>query len=283
MNINQIVAYLDNYLVKTNRKTIEPVEANEILERAGLLKDSEDRPGKPLRELLRKGLLPHAFQLGGKGTGWTIPHSNTKTQKTINSNVVSKQSQNIKEVDIKVNNNDNINLKELKVQLENARLKYKPDKIKYLLIAEAPPDSIERFFYYPDVRQHDYLFLGVAQALYPQLKDKFISSGRDSRIKNEILLKLKADGFYLLDLSELPLTLLNQDLTSQLPNLIKKIEAVASKNTRIILIKATVFDTAYQALQHKFSSVINARIPFPSQGGQKLFQIQFAKAIKMVE
>ena len=34
---------------------------------------------------------------------------------------------------------------QLKKQLEKARQKYKPERVKYLLVAEAPPDSLERF------------------------------------------------------------------------------------------------------------------------------------------
>jgi hypothetical protein len=39
------------------------------------LKDSKDSPGKPLRDLLRKGGIPHAYQVGGKRSSWTIPKS----------------------------------------------------------------------------------------------------------------------------------------------------------------------------------------------------------------
>ena len=84
MNIKEIVKYLDSFLIKAKRNNIEPVEANEILAKARLLGDSLDRPGLPLRNLLRKGLIPHAFQSGGKGTGWTIPHSNNKNISNIN-------------------------------------------------------------------------------------------------------------------------------------------------------------------------------------------------------
>jgi len=84
MNVKSIIEYIDKYLTKSDRPNIDPVEANEILEKAGLLRNSKDRPGKPLRDLLRKGRLPHAFQSGGKGTNWTIPHS--KNGKTKNSN-----------------------------------------------------------------------------------------------------------------------------------------------------------------------------------------------------
>ena len=123
----------------------------------------------------------------------------------------------------------------------------------------------------------------MAQALYPDLKDTFLASGRNSAIKNSILLKMKADGFYLLDLSDLPLSLMTGDLSSQLPKLIGKINNVADEHTKIILIKATVFDTAYEYLKQRgFKNVVNVRIPFPGQGGQKLFQISFKEALKLV-
>lgn len=70
-----IIKCLDDYIFKNGYKEINPVQANEVLEKARLLKDSASRPGAPLRALLRKGIIPHAFQSGGKGTGWTIPHS----------------------------------------------------------------------------------------------------------------------------------------------------------------------------------------------------------------
>lgn len=81
-DIKAIITHLDTYLSRTGQLSIDPVEANAILARAGLLGDSKDRPGKPLRDLLRKGLLPHAFQSGGKGSSWTIPHSSKRTSKT---------------------------------------------------------------------------------------------------------------------------------------------------------------------------------------------------------
>lgn len=81
-DVKTIITYLDNYLKQTRQQSIDPVAANAILAKAGLLNDSKDRPGKPLRDLLRMGLLPHAFQSGGKGSSWTIPHSCKRTAKT---------------------------------------------------------------------------------------------------------------------------------------------------------------------------------------------------------
>lgn len=80
-DIKAIINCLDTYLTRTGRPSIDPVEANAVLAKAGLLSDSKDRPGKPLRNLLRDGQLPHAFQSGGKGSSWTIPHSSKQTSK----------------------------------------------------------------------------------------------------------------------------------------------------------------------------------------------------------
>ena len=76
-DIKKIISEIDTYLAKTGLTHITPVEANKLLEKAGLLKDySDSRPGLPLRDLLRDGKIPHAFQKSGKGSKWAIPHSN---------------------------------------------------------------------------------------------------------------------------------------------------------------------------------------------------------------
>lgn len=82
-DIKAITTYLNTYLTRTGKTGIDPVEANAVLAKAGLLSDSKNSPGKPLRNLLRDGQLPHAFQFDGKGTLWTIPHSNKQTPKTV--------------------------------------------------------------------------------------------------------------------------------------------------------------------------------------------------------
>ena len=280
--MSAITKFIDGYLTKSGRAYIDPVEANDLLAKAGILKDSKDRPGKPLRDLLRKGQLPHAFQAGGKGSSWTIPHSSKGKNAISNYSSTNQQTKKVATVKPTKATETTTDISQLKKQLEKARQKYKPETVKYLLVAEAPPDSLERFFYYDDVRQHDYLFLGVAEALYPKLKEQFLLSGRSSEIKNTILQTLQQDSFYLLDLSELPLSLLDTDLQSQLPSLVDKINSVADDNTQIILIKANVYDIAFYYLKQKFKNVIDQRITFPGQGGQRKFQDEFKQALKKV-
>lgn len=277
-----IIKFIDDYLTKSGRADIDPVEANALLAKAGILKDSKDRPGKPLRDLLRKGQLPHAFQAGGKGSSWTIPHSSKGKSSVSNYSSVKGQVKKMTAAKPTKTTETATDISQLKKQLEKAREKYKPETVKYLLVAEAPPDSLERFFYYDNVRQHDYLFLGVAEALYPKLKEQFLLSGRSSEIKNSILQAFQKDGFYLLDLSELPLSFLDTDLQSQLPTLVNNINSIADDNTQIILIKANVYDIAFNFLKQKFKNLIDQRITFPGQGGQRKFQDEFKQALKKV-
>lgn len=282
MNITAIISHLDKHLLQTGQQSIGPVEGNAILAKEGLLKDSDTRKGKPLRKLLREGKIPHAYQAGGKGSEWTIPNSKKGKATTSNYLTVKQPLKKTSVTKVRTQAASSVDTSQLKKQLEKARLKYKPENVKYLLIAEAAPDSIDRFFYYENVKQHDYLFLGIAQALYPELKDNFLSSGRSSDIKKSILKTLQADGFYLLDLSELPLSVMTGDLTSQLPTLIKNVKKVIDTKTKIILIKATVYDTAFSYLQQEgIKNLLDVRIPFPGQGGQTLFQQKFKEALKL--
>lgn len=167
-------------------------------------------------------------------------------------------------------------------KIDNARLKYKPDSVKTLFVAEAPPDSLERFFYYENVRERDYLFLGLAEALYPNLKEEFIASGRTPKKKSTILNKFMKDGYYLIDLSDTPISLLNNvAVETFVPNLIKKIKKVADTNTNIILIKANVYDSAFKELSKLGYKVVDIRIPFPSSGQQTNFQRMFKHALTL--
>ena len=68
----KIVEFLDDYLAKNNLDGVSAAEASRLLHEAGLLEDDAQRPGDPLRKLLRAGAIPHARKEQGK---WLIPKS----------------------------------------------------------------------------------------------------------------------------------------------------------------------------------------------------------------
>lgn len=77
-NIDLIIKKIDEYLEKNNLNEVKAVEAAEYLDKIGVLKDSKSRPGLPLRELLRDGLIPSAeyrIKPGNKRGFWFIHHS----------------------------------------------------------------------------------------------------------------------------------------------------------------------------------------------------------------
>jgi len=73
----KVVRAIDAYLDNKGLKETTPVDVGPYLEKRGILKDSSSRPGKPLRDLLRKGQIPNAYQNGNR---WVIRRSNFKSQ-----------------------------------------------------------------------------------------------------------------------------------------------------------------------------------------------------------
>ncbi len=163
--------------------------------------------------------------------------------------------------------------------IQSARNKYRPDNIKFLLIAESPPNSVDRFFYYADVKRADWLFLGIMGALYPEAEEAYMKQGRPQELKQSLLRKFQSDGFYLLDMLDIPIARYSGKLEDAVPALIKKIEEVASREIPIILIKASVYDAAAQVLTRDGFKVVAVRIPFPGQGWQPQFKAEFVRAL----
>jgi hypothetical protein len=168
----------------------------------------------------------------------------------------------------------------LKDRYTRARNKFKPPQIKTLLVAEAPPCSLDRYFYFEDVPTQDSLFLEVMGVLYPDQKVRYLVSGRDPDLKRELLESFKEDGYWLMDLSEIPTSLLNDPIGGCVPSLLKRMEKDIESNTQIVLIKANVYDTCYEPLISNGYKVHNERIPFPGSGQQRVFREKFLKVIR---
>ena len=275
-DIQKIIKAIDDELKRTGKKYITPPEANKILENMHILNNRDARSGLPLRKLLRQGKIPHAYQINGKGSEWRIPHSSHKNSKPSNYS----EQKSIKVKTKPVDKIDKADFTKVKKQIEQAREKYKPDEIKYILVAEAPPESLDRFFYFLNVKSYDWLFLGVMQTLYPQQKDEYIMRKRDSSLKEKLLLQFKEDGFYHIDLLDYPLSYYTGNLSETKSELIKKVKKLANERTQIILIKANVYDTAFVDLKESGFNVIDKRIDFPASGGQIKFQEKFNAALE---
>lgn len=167
-----------------------------------------------------------------------------------------------------------------------AREKFKPENIKILFVAEAPPDALERFFYFHDVRSNDWLYLGIVKALcaYPDTYSDNIDPKKLRENKEEILNLLKDDGFYLMDLSPLPKSLIppHELFKSDFIERLKNETAIDKTTTKIILIKVNVYDCLFYSMKELGYAVQPQRIPFPASGQQQNFAVEMQKALKAI-
>lgn len=146
--------------------------------------------------------------------------------------------------------------------------RYRPDKVRLLLVAQAPPAADDRYFYFPDVATQDSLLRSVVRAILPQTE-------LTRSNKAALLAQLRDRGVFLIDLKPDPVD--GSPLAPYVPALLARIAELAPE--RIILIKADVYDAAYTSLAAAGLPVSKVRIPFPSSGRQKEFAVAFGRAL----
>jgi hypothetical protein len=167
----------------------------------------------------------------------------------------------------------------LKEVYASARNKYKPRQISMLLVAEAPPDSLDRYFYFEDVKKQDSLFLEIMGVLYQEKKAAYLASGRETDLKKDLLQCFREDGFWLMDLSDVPLSLSGERLESCVPHLLERLKKYISRQTPVVLIKANIYDICYSSLLAEGYNVKNERMPFPGSGQQRVFREKFRMVV----
>lgn len=171
----------------------------------------------------------------------------------------------------------------LKDIYSQARNRYRPATVRVLIVAEAPPCALDRFFYFEDVKRQDSLFLEIMGILYPDQKEQYLASGRDTGLKQDLLQRFQSDGYWMLDLCEVPTSIVDGPLPADVQLLLRKLEKLVNKNTPIILIKSNVYDACFEALKASGYNVVNERLPFPGSGQQKVFREKFSRALDVCE
>lgn len=152
---------------------------------------------------------------------------------------------------------------------QTAAAKYKPAKISLLLVAEAPPCTPGRYFYFEHVDQHDWLFRYVWEGL--------MGAKPDRTRKAEHLAALRDAGVYVIDLHEETISQPSlKELRPRVPGLLGRCRAL--RPCHIALIKSSVHDAAFEALRDAGLPVIDERIPFPASGQQRKFLDSFRRA-----
>ena len=155
-----------------------------------------------------------------------------------------------------------------------AAQRYKPESVRLLLVAEAPPCAGDRYFYFDRVESQDSLFRYVWQAI----------SGEpvgDRSNKPAQLARLRDAGVFLIDLHEENIAKPKlKDLVPCVPGLADRAAALAPEH--IVLIKASVYDAAFSALRAAGLPVIDERLPFPGSGQQRKFLDGFERVMQQI-
>lgn len=147
--------------------------------------------------------------------------------------------------------------------------RYKPATVDLLLVAEAPPASPDRYFYFEEVGEHDMLFRETVRVVL----------GREpSRTKSEQLDELRRRGIFLIDLKQDPVSGPDEDLSPYVPDLVARAQALGP--SRVILIKVNVFDLAFWPLRRAGLPVVGERIPFPRWGQPRRFRERMQQALQ---
>lgn len=184
-------------------------------------------------------------------------------------------------------------MSEFEARRRRARERYKPTKLAVLFIAEAPPSSSSRYFYFDDVPDHDGLFVELLKAVYGDDFRSYVGNRRPAE-KSSWLSRLQDDGFWLLDSTDKPLDgapvggksrVRLLQARSDLPERLRElsVQGYLSANTPLILIKATVYDAFFASLAGLGYNIIDKRIPFPGSGQQARFRKLFGEALDLAQ
>jgi hypothetical protein len=159
----EINAFLQQQLRLRHLGDVTAVEAARWLDRAALLKDSAVRPGLPLRRMLRAGGIDGAIQRPVTSHGrWFISRAEDPPGSGARVPPVEKPPW---PVASRTKTDEHKARLRARRRREQAARKYRPASVKLLLVAEAPPSSLNRYFYFDVVAKHDSLFRYVARSI----------------------------------------------------------------------------------------------------------------------
>jgi hypothetical protein len=140
-----------------------------------------------------------------------------------------------------------------------AAARYRPTRIETLLVSEAPPSALDRYFYFEDVGEHDSLFRHVVQAVLGE---------KPTRDKAPYLEELRERGWFLVHMSEDPFRD-RSVLAPLLPDLLARCEELRPR--RVVIVGAPLYDLVHRPMRDAGLPVVDVRLPYPGSGQQRRF------------
>lgn len=261
-----IHAFLQRELRRRQLEEVTAVEAARWLDNGGLLEDSASRPGLSLRNMLRAGDIDGAIQRPAGAYGrWFIGRTDRSRGHGAGAPSVEAPR---RSAAVPRKDDDYWAHMRARRQRERAAKKYRPASVRLLLVAEAPPSAVDRYFYFEMVATQDSLFRYVARA---------ILGVEPTRVnKAELLGRFRDRGVFLIDLWRDPIS--SRSDPPDVAGLVRRIRQLAPE--RVIVIKTGVFDLVRGPLLDAGLPFVDERVPFPGSGQQRKFEQAFARALR---
>jgi hypothetical protein len=173
---------------------------------------------------------------------------------------------------------------------EKIRQRYRPEGIKYLLIAESgPPASAKipssRQFYRVDYQKpDDRLYANTMRVVFAEAED--LESSMLEADKSVWLERFKEAGFYMIEALETSLVheVTKQErremLSEQADRVVERVRELAAAGTKLILIKSNVYDMLAGPLREAGFTVLNEELlDYPGRFNQADFRRKLAAMV----
>jgi hypothetical protein len=163
---------------------------------------------------------------------------------------------------------------------EELRERYRPDRLRVLLVAESPPDpgGGERRFFYSATLRADNLYRGIAKALYGERSDVDITD------KPSVLEHLQREGLWLIDAAEEPVNKLGsaaraRAIAAGVPRLVERCVELAPE-LGFIICHGKVYAGSAEPLHGAGVRVLHPEsLPFPLGNWRAQFVEGFRRAL----
>lgn len=180
--------------------------------------------------------------------------------------------------------NTSFNLAEFREKIRQTWENYRPQKTSCLLISDAPPEDLENHFYLAEAKGPDPFFLSIMEILYPELKADYLNRRRPLNVRQEMLKKFQSDGFYFLEMLDIPLQYHQGFLSNAFSDMLSRVKQTTEKTAAVILLKTTTFGAVYDNLKRVgYRRTAPFAVPFPDQNQTKEFEDKFRRALKYLK
>jgi hypothetical protein len=170
---------------------------------------------------------------------------------------------------------------------EEARRQYLPQPVRLVFITEAPPPlGSGRYFYFPDVRKGDSLFLELMKVLFPEEVQAFDTVKALRAEKTYFLDRFREEGFYLTNAVDAPQpdTTARARVKTYQANagaLIAQLDSIMRRETPVVFISAVAYEGSARALREAGFNVLNTeRIEYPNSGQQLNFRRRLSRLLQ---